>query len=252
MTVDAPRLPGYRQPDPKYMTFVEHLQELRQRLIVCAIAIAAGSVGGWILAGRVIKAIDQPLCHSLGSGHCKLILDTIYGGFTLQLKVAIVVGFAFALPVTIYQMWGFVAPAFGTGPNRWAPVWMLSALLLFVGGAATGWLFAIPIAVNFFAKFQGPSTEVLPFASQYVGFVILFLLIFGISFELPLVLVSLTAAGITSSQWLASKRIYFFFGIFAVATVVTPGVDWISPLILGGVLYVLYELSLLVSRLLGK
>ncbi|HCG03566.1 MAG TPA: hypothetical protein DEV93_23895 [Chloroflexi bacterium] len=78
------------------------------------------------------------------------------------------------------------------------------------------------------------------------------LLVFGISFELPLVLVGLASAGITSSRWLASKRAMAFLAIFAFATVATPGADWISPLILGGILYVLYEVSILVSRLIGK
>ncbi len=251
MSVNAPRSLRFRQPDPKYMTFVEHLNELRHRLVVCLVAISAGSVAGWFLAGRAIHILDQPLCHALGPNHCRLIVNQVYGGFTLQLKVAIIIGFMFALPVTIFELWGFVAPAFGPQANWWAPIWMASALLLFVGGAVTGY-FVIPLAINFFAHFQGTDVQILPFASEYVGFVSLILLVFGISYELPLVLVSLTTAGITSSRWLASKRVYFFFGIFAVATVVTPGADWISPLILGGILYILYELSLIVSRLLGK
>jgi sec-independent protein translocase protein TatC len=92
----------------------------------------------------------------------------------------------------------------------------------------------------------------LPFASEYVGFITLILVVFGISYQLPLALVSLTAAGLTSSHWLASKRLYFFFGVFIFATLATPGADWISPLILGSILYVLFEASVLVSRLIGK
>jgi sec-independent protein translocase protein TatC len=199
----------------------------------------------------VIKLIDEPLCHALPKSGCRLVVDSVYGGFTLNLKVAIIVGFAFALPVTVYQIWGFVSPAFGGGVNRYAPVWMSSALLLFLGGAAVGFEI-IPLAVNFFAKFQGATVEILPFATQYVGFVALIMVVFGVSFELPLVLVSLTTIGITSSRWLSSKRLYFFFGIFAFSTVITPGADWISPLILGGMMYALYEISILISRLLGK
>src|SRR5579872_5519489 len=131
----SPARPGSRRPpDPKYMTFVEHLSELRQRLIISVAAIGAGSVVGWFLANRIIHIIDQPVCHALGQKHCKLIVTQIYGGFALQLKVAVIVGFAIALRVTIYQLWKFAAPAFGAGPNRWAPVWMVSALALFVAG----------------------------------------------------------------------------------------------------------------------
>lgn len=251
MSIGAPGRPRMRQPDPKYMTFVEHLNELRHRLIACALAIAAGSVGGWFLAGRVIHIIDRPLCNHLARSNCKLVVDTVYGGFTLNLKIAIMLGFMFALPITIYQLWAFIAPAFGPTANYYAPIWMGSALLLFLAGAATGF-FVIPLAISFFTKFQGPDVQILAFASQYVGFVALILVVFGLSFELPLVLVSLTAAGVTSSAWLASKRIYAFFGVFIFATLVTPGADWVSPLILGGILYVLYEISIIVSRLIGK
>lgn len=251
MSVQSPRRPRFtRQPDPKYMTFVEHLQELRRRLVVSLSTIALGSIAGWFLAPRAIHLIDAPLRRYLGSrGH--LIVNTVYGGFTLQLKIAIIIGFMIALPVTVYQLWGFLAPAFGPGANRWAPLWMTSAIVLFASGAVTGY-FVIPLAIKFFVNFQSSDVQIMPFASEYVGFLSLILIVFGLSFELPLALVSMTAAGLTSSRWLASKRLYAFFGVFIFATIATPGADWISPLILGAILYVLYELSILVSRLIGK
>jgi sec-independent protein translocase protein TatC len=250
MTVEAPRRPQYREPDQKYMTFVEHLQELRVRLFVSILAIAIGSVAGWFLAPQVIHLIDIPVCSHF-KGDCKLYVDNVTGAFTLTLKVAIIIGFIFALPVTVWQSWAFVAPAFGRGANRWAPLWMLSALVLFAGGALTGY-FIIPLALGFLTQFQTANIRTLVFASNYIGFVMVILVVFGLSFELPLVLVSLTSVGITSSRWLASKRVYAFFAIFLFSTVVTPGADLVSPLILGGILYVLFEVSILVSRLLGK
>ena len=255
MTVETPNRPktppfGYREPDPKYMTFVEHLEELRHRLIISVAAIAVGSVAGWFLFDRVLALLKQPLCKELPK-HCTLYVDQIYGLFTLQLKTAVTLGFMLALPVTLWQMWLFVAPAFGPRANRWGPIWMLSALTLFTGGVVVGY-FVIPLAIKFFGGFQGNGVGFLLFASNYIGFITLVLLVFGISFELPLALVSLSAAGITSSQWLSSKRLLFFFGIFIFATVATPGADWISPLILGSILYVLFEVSILVSRAIGK
>jgi sec-independent protein translocase protein TatC len=229
------------------MSFMEHLHELRGRLFKCVLAIGAGSVGGWFLAQRIEKLLDDPVCAAFTKGNCRLVILTVYGGFTLQIKIAIIVGFGFALPVTIFQIWKFVSPAFGGAANWWAPVWMFSAFSLFSGGVVTGY-FVIPLALRFFANFQNPQTYTLVSANEYLSFIILILLVFGISFELPLVLVSLTAAGLTSSQWLASKRVYFFFGIFVFATIATPGADWISPLVLGGILYVFYELSILFGR----
>jgi len=232
------------------MTFVEHLDELRRRLIISVAAIAVGSVGGWFLFNSVLTLLKQPLCKYLPH-NCTLYASDIYGLFTLQLKTAVVLGFMFALPVTIWQLWLFVAPAFGPKANTWAPIWMTSALLLFVGGVAVGYE-VVPLAVKFFGGFQKNGLALLLFASSYINFIVLVLVVFGISFELPLVLVSLSAAGITSSRWLASKRLIFFFGVFIFATVATPGADWISPLVLGSILYVLFEVSIAVSRLIGK
>lgn len=248
MSVRLPGRPQTRPPDPKYMTFVEHLEELRKRLIVSIASIALGSILGWFLAPRIIHILDAPLRAHLHNQ--KLVVPTIYGGFTLQLKVAIMVGFVIALPVTAWQLWAFVAPAFGPRAHRYGPLIILSALGLFAAGATTGFL-VIPIAVSFFSSFQGSDIEVIPFASEYVSFVSLILVVFGVSFELPLVLVLLSASGLISSDFLKSKRVYFFFGIFIFATIATPGADWISPLILGGILYVLYEISIVISRLIG-
>lgn len=251
MTVESPRQSRYRAPDPRFMTFVEHLQELRQRLVISLLSVGAGSIAGWFLAPHVIHLLDEPLRRYLPVGKSQLIVNTIYGGFTLQLKIAIMVGFIIALPITMYQLWGFLAPAFGPGANHWAPIWITSAIVLFLAGGLTGYL-VIPLAISFFTKFQSPDLQILVFASEYVGFISLILIVFGLSFELPLVLVSLSAIGITSSRWLSQKRMFAFFGCFIFSTVATPGADWISPLILGGILYILYELSILISRLIGK
>ena len=250
MTVDAPQRPStqrHREIDPKYMTFVEHLTELRRRLIISMVAIALASVGGWFLAERVLALITKPVEHYFKH---KLVVDTVYGAFTLHLKVAIIIGFIVALPIILYQIWAFIAPAFGPTANTYAPIWIASAMVLFAAGTTTAY-FTFPLALRFFAGFQ-ENVQVLPFASQYISFITLILVVFGVSFELPLVLVSLSAAGVTSAAWLQSKRAYAFFGCFIFSTVFTPGADWVSPLILGGILYVLYELGILVSRLIGK
>jgi sec-independent protein translocase protein TatC len=231
------------------MTFVEHLEELRHRLIVCVVAIALGSVAGWFLAKPIIKLLVEPVRKYL---HVKtLYVPQVYGAFTINLKIAVIIGFAFALPVTMYQVWGFIAPAFGGMTRRTGPIVITSALVLFTAGIVTAYE-VVPLALQFFGKFEDSNLQVIPFASEYIGFISLILLVFGISFELPLVLVSLSAIGITSSRWLGRKRVHFFFGIFIFATVATPGADAVSPVILGGILYVLFEISILVSRAIGK
>jgi sec-independent protein translocase protein TatC len=231
------------------MTFVEHLEELRHRLIVCVVAITLGSVVGWFLAKPVIGLLVAPVRKYL---HVKtLYVPQVYGAFTVNLKIAVIIGFAIALPVTLYQAWAFVAPAFGARANTVAPLAITAALVLFAFGVITGYE-VVPLALQFFGKFDNQNLQVLPFASEYIGFISLILLVFGVSFELPLVLVSLTSIGITSSRWLGKKRVHFFFGIFIFSTIATPGADAVSPIILGAILYLLFEISILVSRLMGK
>jgi sec-independent protein translocase protein TatC len=231
------------------MTFVEHLDELRHRLIICVVAIAVGSVGGWFLAKPVIKLLVAPVRKYLHA--TTLYVPQVYGAFTINLKIAVILGFAFALPVTLYQIWAFVAPAFGAKANRVAPIAITTAIVLFAAGVVTGYE-VVPLALQFFGKFEDSNLQVIPFASEYIGFISLILLVFGISFELPVVLVAMASIGITSSRWLGRKRAHFFFGIFIFSTVATPGADPISPIVLGGILYVLFELSILVSRFIGK
>jgi sec-independent protein translocase protein TatC len=237
------------------MTFVEHLDELRHRLIVCVSTIAVGSIVGWFFAKRAIHLLDTPLRDAYAKTHhghqLPLIVQTVYGGFTLNLKVAIAIGFLLALPVTIYQVWAFVAPAFGARAARWGSLVITTSLVLFAAGVVTGYE-VIPLAIKFFLGFETGDLQILPFASEYVGFVALIVVVFGISFELPVVLVSLAALGLISSGWLWAKRAHFFFGIFIFSTLITPGADPISPLILGGILFVLYLGSIGVTRLMGK
>ncbi len=249
MSVLTPSRSFHKEPDPKYMSFVEHLEELRRRLIVSVLAITLGSIAGWFLAKPAIALLVSPVRRYL---HVKtLYVPEVYGAFTINLKIAVIIGFAFALPITMYQVWGFVAPAFGGKASRVGPVVITSALLLFSAGVVTAYE-VVPLALQFFGKFEDQNLQIIPFASEYIGFISLILLVFGISFQLPLVLVSLSAVGLTSSRWLARKRVHFFFGIFIFSTVATPGADAVSPIILGAILYALFEISILVSRAIGK
>jgi len=137
--VASPVRPQFKQPDLKYMTFVEHLEELRHRLIKSMGAIALGSIVGWFLAKHVIQLLVAPVRTYL---HVKtLYVPQVYGAFTINLKIAIIIGFAFALPVTMYQVWAFISPAFGGKASRVGPLVITSALLLFAAAVVrTAWV----------------------------------------------------------------------------------------------------------------
>jgi sec-independent protein translocase protein TatC len=238
------------EPDPKVMSFVEHLEELRRRLIVMSISVVVLSIVGWFLFKWELHTIATPLTNALkGHPYHHLIYTNLYGAFTLQLKLAIVTGIVLSIPVIVHQTWGFVVPALPRGMYRFGPYVMTAGVLLFAAGAFTGYE-VMPLAINFFVSRGGSDLSYLPDAVSYIGFVGLIVAIFGVAFEMPLALVLLCLAGITNSGWLWRKRVYAFFIIFAVSTLITPGADWISPLVLGGILFVLYLSSIVVAKLL--
>ncbi len=242
------------EPDPKVMSFVEHLEELRRRLMIMLACVVVGAIVGWFLEPWLLRTLEHPLTEALK--HTKhpitthLVVTKIYGAFTLRLKLAALTGIVLSIPVLLQQTWGFVMPALGGRFYRMGPYVIVAGVVLFAIGGVTGYL-VMPLAINFFIGQGNGLVSFIPDAGAFVSFVSLIIVVFGISFELPLILVLLCVAGITSSRWLWGKRVVAFFVIFAVATVITPGADWISPLILGAILYVLYLGGLVVARLLG-
>lgn len=241
------------EPDPKVMSFVEHLEELRRRLIIMVAAVIVGFGAGWFLEPPVLSALEKPLINALKRDHnfvTRVVTNEIYGAFTIHLSLALKIGIVLAMPILVVQIWGFVVPALPGRFYRYGPWVMAAGILLFVAGGVTGYL-VMPLAINFFIGQGGSSIGFVPVVSSYIGFVSLIIVVFGISYEMPLVLVMLCLAGITNSRWLWGKRLIAFFVIFAVSTVITPGADWISPLVLGAILYVLYLLSIVVARVLG-
>jgi len=237
------------------MSFIEHLEELRRRLIIMVAAIVVAGVVGFVLAPTILHYIQEPLlrafaAHSQPRVFRHLFTSSIYGGFTLKLKIAFVTGVILAFPIILWQAWAFVVPALGGTFYRYGPYVVGAGMLLFIAGAATAYE-VMPLAIGFFVGQAGTFVTILPDGASYISFVTLIVLVFGISFELPLILVMLCIAGITNSGWLWRKRVIAFFIIFAFATIITPGADWISPLILGAILFGLYLLSIVVSKAIG-
>lgn len=243
------------EPDPKVMSFVEHLEELRRRLIIMVLAVVVAAVAGWFLAPSILQLISHPLIVAEERNHYfhafrHIFTSSIYGAFTLKIKIAFITGIILAFPVILTQVWGFLAPALPRGLYRYGPYVVIAGIVLFAAGAVTAYE-VMPLAINFFIGQGGQLVTVLADGSSYISFVTLIVLVFGVSFEMPLVLVMLSLAGITNSRWLWRKRVIAFFIIFAVTAIITPGADFISPLVLGAILFVLYLVSILVARLLG-
>ena len=230
----------------KTMTIMEHLQELRFRLAVGAGAIVVGMIPGWFLFDWVFGVLREPI-QKMGPLHYFGPLDA----FTLQLKIAAVTGTVIAMPVLLYQLWAFIAPGLTKKERKNSIPFVLLGLVLFLAGAYTGYRI-LPLAMNFLLGFTSDNLQPVLDANKYLSFVGIIMLIFGVSFELPLVLVFLCQLDIISSRWLVQKLRYAIFILFIFSMLITPGADPISPLVLGTIMTGLYFLAILLAKLIGK
>ncbi len=237
---------GDQEEPEKTMTIIEHLEELRFRLTVSVISIVVGMIPGWFLSDGVITLLREPVSQ-LGA----LNYFGVAGGFTLRLKITAVVGVCFAFPIVFSQMWSFIAPGLTKTERKRSLPFVILGTFLFLAGIYTGYRI-IPLAVNFLLGFTDENLKPLLEASQYVSFVAIVCLIFGISFELPMVLLFLCSINVISSTWLIQKLRYSIIIIFIVSTIITPGADFISPLVLGAILSLLYGLAIVLAKIIGK
>ncbi len=243
VTVAVPELPEPSEPsrpetEPATMTLVDHLSELRRRVAISVVAVLLGSVIGFLLAEPIIKLMLTPLPDQ------QVVFLTVGGGFFVFLRVAIVVGLLLALPVILYQLWAFVAPGLMPEERRAALPWIPMSVVFFVMGAGVAWV-TLPYAVGFLIGFEiEGSLTALPSAEAYFSFVTIIFLLFGLVMQFPIVLIFLDRLGVLNVDQLRSMRRYVLLGVVIFAVVVTPGGDPISPMVLAGTMYVLYEFTI--------
>lgn len=237
--------PPATAPDGTVMSLVDHLGELRDRLFRSILAIVAGSVVGFIFAAPIRNFLLEPLpggvAQVLGPGD----------GFAIQLRIAIVVGIILAMPVLLYQVWAFVAPGLTPAERRTVRPWVPLALFFFALGVGIAYL-VLPYAVQFLLSFTDEKLVANIAAGPYFDFVTTMFLAFGIVMEFPILLVGLSRVGILSSERLRAARRYVILGISIFAAVATPGGDLVSPFVLGGTMYLLFELTVLFIKRTGR
>ncbi|MBV8300456.1 MAG: twin-arginine translocase subunit TatC [Candidatus Dormibacteraeota bacterium] len=230
------------------MTIVEHLEELRRVLIVSLLAWFAGTVLAFVFNGVTLGILLHPLKTVLAHAHSIVntaIFTSPTEGLTVPIKIAAIVGFILALPVILWQTWLFVSPGLRPVERRFVGPFIASALVLFAGGAAFAY-FVMPIGLNFLATFLGGNAMYFPDIDQYLSFFLLLTVVFGVTFEMPMVLVILGLLGIISSTWLRKRRRGAYVFIIIGALIVTPGADPFTPTALAIPLLVLYEVAILV------
>lgn len=251
-----------RDRDPTgTMSMIEHLDELRTRLITSLGAIAVGMIGGWFLYPPVFKLLRNPFCEFMTThpnlainprDPCRLAFQSPTEPFVLKLKMVAFIGIAFALPIILYQFWRFVTPGLTERERKYAIPFVLSSLALFALGAWFSML-ALPRGLNFLLGFAGTTgIQAVLSIGKYIGFVMFVIIAFGAAFEFPLVLISLTLVGVLSSQQLRQWRRYALVLIAVLAAVITPSADWFTMSALMLPLLIFYELSILIARIMKK
>lgn len=230
--------------------FLSHLEELRKRLVICAIGVGAGFVIAYIFAERLFQLLVAPLKAVMPEGD-QLIFTNLPEMFFAYIKVAFIAGIMAASPLIFYQLWMFIAPGLYRKEKKMAIPFVVSSTILFVGGALFGYFVVFPFGFKFFIGFSNEYVKALPSVKQYFSFSMKLLFAFGAVFELPVIIFFLSKMGIVTPQFLRQKRKYAILLTFALAAILTPP-DVITQCMMAGPLIVLYEIGILVSRIAQK
>lgn len=254
--INEPEQPEEEEEQGATMSLVDHLEELRRRIIISAVAIVLFSIVAFIFREQILRLLTLPLPTSaLGLKDAKvgypLAVTGVGESFTVFLKLSAAAGIAASAPVILYQVWAFVAPGLTRRERKWAGPFVFIGVILFFIGIVVGFL-TLRFPVQWLIGFgQGDFLELVT-ADNYFTFVAFFMLAFGIVFELPLLLTFLAQIGILSSQTLRRKRAVALVILWILSTVLTPGTDPYSPVILGAAMTLLYELSIIMIRVTKK
>jgi sec-independent protein translocase protein TatC len=239
--------------DATRMTFLEHLDELRRRLMIAAGAIAVGMAISFFFIQRIVDFVMKPLNALLPQGS-SFISYEMTEGFMLYMKIAALSGLLLAAPVVILQFWLFIAPGLYSHEKRFAIPFVFLGTFFFLLGAAFSHYFVFPFAFTFFANFFDTDSYVkfMPSIGPLFAAYVKMLLALGIVFQMPTVVFFLARMGMVTARWLMRKTKYAVLIIFVVAAVITPGPDVISQTIVAAPMVLLYGLSIIIAWLFQK
>jgi sec-independent protein translocase protein TatC len=233
-------------PDNTQETFISHLVELRSRLMRSIIAIVIVLLCLFPWAKQIYAFLAAPLLKALPHGSTMIATD-VTGTFLVPLKVTLMAAFLIALPYVLFQMWAFVAPGLYKHEQRLAAPVIVSSVFFFALGMAFAYFAVFPIAFGFFANYAPVGVQMMTDIDKYLSFVLTMFIAFGITFEVPVVVIVLVRLGVVKLATLRSIRGYVVVGAFVVGAIFTPP-DILSQVMLAVPLWALFELGLLVAR----
>jgi len=246
-----------RPKDPEgRMPVLDHLRELRQRIIKCLILIALGAVLGWVFYSHILDVLKHPYCEvpkkyratPTGSGGCVLIYHGVLDGFTTRLKVSAIAGAVLTGPFWLYQIWAFITPGLRRNEKKYTRIFVTASTVLFIAGMSLAYL-VLAKGLRVVIEQGGYGTAAQLTVSDYISFVTLMLVVFGAAFELPLLVVMANFAGILSARILLKTQRIAIFLIFVFAAVATPSTDPFTMCAMALPMVLLYEAAIFVAWL---
>jgi sec-independent protein translocase protein TatC len=255
-----PRLRRRRAPrDPEgTMTLVAHLTELRNRIAKALLALALGTIVGFLWYDRgLLTFLTEPYCalpagfRFQGDESCRLVVLDVFGGVLLRLKIGLIAGAVLSAPFWLYQLWAFITPGLKRNERRYTVGFVAASTLLFAAGAFLAW-FTLRKGLELLLSLAGSEVAFQLTAPDYLGFVISLLIAFGLSLELPLVAVALNLVGILSHAALSRSRRWIFFLTIVFAAFVTPTQDPFTMLAMAIPMILLFETAIQIARVVDK
>lgn len=237
--------------DGAKMSFLEHLDELRKRLIHCAIGVAVGIAATFYFHNQIYEFVFAPTRRVLPP-NSKLIFTEPGEAFSLHLQIALITGIVVAAPYIMYQVWLFIAPGLYSHEKKFAIPFVFMATFFFVSGVLFSHFIAFPWTWAFFASFSTDYVDFMPKVSPVFSFYAKMLLGFGLIFQMPTLVFFLARFGLVTARFLIRYFKYAVLVIFIVAAVLTPGTDVVSQLMMAVPMLLLYGISILIAWIFGK
>ena len=234
--------------DESKMSFMEHLGELRTRIMRSLYALLAGLAIALPFSQQIMDYLAKP---ARDTGH-NLVFLALTEAFWVQMKIGLLVGLFIAAPAILWQVWRFISPGLHTHEKKYAVPFVVVGTLLFLGGGAFALKVVTPFAIQFLLSYERPGLQAMISIGSYIDFLLKFTVAFGAVFELPLIITILARMGVVNAKMLAKNRKYAILGAFITAAILTPTPDMFNQALMAGPLIVLYEVGIVCARVFGK